>query len=91
MGGASAEFPGAEAGKASAALTTLGSARSAGSVISATRVAISTAGSASGASTARSTSGAMVGRSPCRLITTSWRPSGSNASSASKMRSEPEP
>ena len=32
----------------------------------------------------------MVGRSPCTLTTTSWRPSGSNASTASKMRSEPD-
>ena len=38
---------------------------------------MSTAGSASGSATARTVSGAMVGRSPCRLTTTSWRRSGS--------------
>ena len=32
----------------------------------------------------------MVGRSPCTFTTTSCRPSGSNASTASKMRSEPD-
>ena len=34
--------------------------------------------------------GSMVGRSPCTLTTTSWRPSGSKLSIASAMRSEPE-
>ena len=58
-----------------------GSSRSSSRVISAARVAMSTAGSASGSERRPATArGSMVGRSPCTLTTTSWRPSGSNGS-----------
>ena len=58
--------------------------------MTAASVAISTLGSASGISAARMSSGSMVGRSPCTFTTTPRRCSGSSASRASKMRSEPE-
>ena len=55
-----------------------GLVRSSSVWISAASVAMSTAGSSSGGSAARMSSGAMVGRSPCRLTTISARPSGSS-------------
>ena len=39
---------------------------------------------------APTSAGSRKGMSPCRLTTTSWRPSGSSAASAARMRSEPE-
>ena len=68
----------------------LGSVFSSSRTISAASVAMSTAGSASGASAARMAPAAMVGRSPCTLTTRSIPPCGSMRESASKMRSEPE-
>ena len=57
-------------------LTTLGSSFSSSRVIGVASVAMSTAGSASGARQARTTAASMVGRSPWMLTTTSWTPVG---------------
>jgi len=72
------------------ALTMLGFSPSAGSMMVAARVAMSTSGSASAASAARIASGSMVGRSPWTLMMASKSPSGSSPATASWIRSEPE-
>ena len=60
------------------AFTTFGLVRSSSVWISAASVAISTAGSASGAERGADVVRRMVGKSPCRLTTISARPSGSS-------------
>ena len=70
-------------------LDDVGSGRSSSADQMPASVAMSTAGSASGARAARIAAGSMVGRSPWTLTTMSAAALGSSRSSASWMRSEP--
>ena len=73
------------------ALTTSGLARSAGEASGAIRVAMSQPGSRSSRPAQSAIrAGSTKGMSPCRLITTSWRRSGSRVFRAARMRSEPD-
>ena len=75
---------------AQAAFTNETVVASSSDAIGSTRVPMSKAGSPSGAITGRNCASVIVGTSPCRLTTTSCRPSGSSSASAANTRSEPD-